>query len=307
MLYRLERNAAGFSVLELIIALTITLAIGMAVFQLWTQNQNAFSDENLVVQAQAATRGTAMQIEQDLTMIGQGVPVYSSTFDPAPIEEVQPILSGSNGTSIYFRAGKSNVFTDVTTTPNIDLTMSTSTSLTVVNGSLFSNALGTTSPTGRFVYVWGQTSTGWGWVRAQLTSITTGANTISITPAQTGSSGNQGGFTRFTSKPTVSLEEGESFYLSGNTIVRGTVTDFTNATTPTFGTTQTIANNVTALTFTYYDKNNNVVTPNTLANRATITRVDVQVTAQTTRLLSNSIQPTFPALLRTNPRNLSMR
>jgi len=299
---RLERSAAGFSVLELIFALTITLVIGVTVFQLWSQNQNAFNDQNLVVQVEAAARGTAMQIEQDLTMIGQDVPVYSTTFDTTPIEAVQPILSGSNGSSIYFRAGKSNAFMDVTTAPNLDFTISTSRSLTVVNASLFSNALGTTNPTGRFVYFWGQTSTGWGWVRAQLTSITTASNTISVTPTQSGSSG-----VTFTKKPTVSLEEGESFYLSGNSIVRGTATDFTNVTTPTFGTTQTIANNITALTFAYYDKNNNVVNPNTLANRATITRVDVQVTSQTAHLLSNNIQPTFPSLVRTNPRNLSMR
>lgn len=55
------------------------------------------------------------------------------------------------------------------------------------------------------------------------------------------------------------------------------------------------------------DKNNNLVNPNTLADRATITRVDVQVTTQTARFLSNNIQPTFPGLVRTNPRNLNMR
>ena len=305
---RVERNTAGFGFLELMFALTIALAIGVTAFQLWTQNQNAFNDQNLVVQAQANTRGTAMQIEQDLTMIGQGVPVYSSTFDTTPIEAVQPILSGSNATAVYFRAGKTNAFTEVATTPNIDLTIGASTSLTVANASLFSNALGTSTPQGRFVYIWGQTSNGWGWVRAQLTSITTATNTISVTPAQTGTSGlDPNGFTRFTKKPTVSLEEGESFYLSGNSVVRGTVTDFTNPTTPEFGATKTIANNITALTFAYYDKNNNLVNPNTLADRATITRVDVQVTTQTARFLSNNIQPTFPGLVRTNPRNLNMR
>src|SRR5207245_2158755 len=82
---------------------------------------------------------------------------------------------------------------------------------------------------------------------------------------------------RFTKPPTVSLEEVVSFYLSGTTIKRATATNMTNEISPTWSAANEIGRNLRFLSFTYYDKYNNVVIPSSLANRRSVARVDVRI------------------------------
>lgn len=299
-------GARGFSLVEIIVALIITLGIGIIVFQLFHQNERVFRDQNLIVEMQQSARVVASQIADEVRMAGEGVPIYASTFDSANTEPVAAILATSTGDRIDFRAGLGDTETNVTTAAPIDLTLDASAALMVGNGSVLSTTLGTSTPAARFVYIWGPTSNSmWTWVRAELIHID--PTTLILIPRQGGDAGRTGDVIRFTQTPTVSLEQAVSFSLSGASIRRSTATGMTNQTNPTWSPANEIGRNFTSLVFTYYDKNNNVVTPNSLDHRLAIARVDVRVTAQTAEALSDGSRRVYPLSLRTIPRNVRVR
>lgn len=274
-------------------ALTMTLGIGMAVFQLFRQNEQVFRDQNLVIEMQQNARAVTSQLADEIRMAGQGVPIYAAMFDDAPGEATAAILASSTASRIDFRVGLSNVETDVSSPLPIDCVLGVSRTLSVGDGSGFSN--------GKFVYIWGPTGNStWSWARAELTSNT--PTSLTITPRQAGT-----GSIRFVQAPTVSLEEAVSYQWSGTTIRRATATDMTDPNSPTWSAANEIGRNFTSLTFTYYDRNNRVVVPGSLADRISIARVDLRLVAQPSDSLSNGSRPIYPISLRTIPRNLRIR
>jgi len=297
----MNQGSKGFSLIELLMALTITMGVGMAVFQLFRQNEQVFRDQNLMIEMQQAVRAVASQIGDEVRMAGQGVPIYASRFDSTPGEATAAILPSSSSSRIDFRAGLSNVETHVTSPLPIDCDPGVSRTLSVGDVFPFSNALGTNTPAGKFVYVWGPTGTStWTWVRAELNGI--GSGTLTVTPRQAGSPA-----VRFTQPPTVSLEEAVSFQLSGTAIRRATATDMTDPTTPTWAAANEIGRNFQSLVFTYYDRKNLVVIPGSLAARLSIARIDVGLAVQPSNFLSNGKRPIYSISLRTIPRNLRIR
>jgi len=180
------------------------------------------------------------------------------------------VLPASTNSRIDFRAGLSDAESAVTGVPPLDVTLNLQSTVSVNDGSAFSAALGTTLPSGKFIYLWGAASNStWTWVRAELNAVTSAS--LTITPRQTSNTNNT---IRFIRLPTVTLEIGKNF---------------------------------TALNFTYFDSSGNVVDPTSLANRISIARVDVQLTVQTADRLSTGRQPTHSLKLRTIPRNLQLR
>lgn len=305
--------------IELLMAMAITLGIGMIVFQLFQQNEKVFNDQNLVVEMQQTARVAASQIGDEIRMAGQGVAVYASTFDSAVAEGAAVVLNGSTASRLNVRAGISGAETNVTTATPVVFTLGTSRTITVNTASLFSDALGSTSPTDRYVYIWGPVAnSAWSWVRAELTQIVTGTNTLTLTPSTAGSSGRTAGANAtlndgddvitFTSAPTISLEEAVAYYLQNGSIMRATATNMDDATTPTWGAGQEIGRNVTGMTFTYYDENNVAVTPDTLANRILVGRIDARVVVQTSSNLSaTGTRRTYALSARSLPRNARIR
>jgi hypothetical protein len=299
----MSSRSEGFSLIELLMALVTTLALGMMVFHLFHHNERVVRDQTLMMEMQQTARVVAAQIADEIRMAGQEVPVYSSHQDSVMSESVVAILATSTNSRIDFRAGLSNTETGVVGTPPLDLTLGMLRTLPVSDGAAFSTALGTTIPFGRFVYVWGPTSNStWAWIRAELSAIT--STTLTITPRQ---SSNMDSTIHFTRRPTVSLEEAVSIYLSSGSVRRATATDTTNPVSPAWSTANEIGKNFTSLNFTYYDRNDNVLPPTTLSNRTSIARIDVQLTVQTPTLLSNGIQPSYSLALRTIPRNVTLR
>ena len=293
----------GFSLIELLLTVAITLTLGMLLFHLFQYNERVIRDQTAVMEMQQTARVVAAQIVDELRMAGQEVPVYSSNWDSTMSEAVAVILPTSTNTRIDFRAGLSNTETAVTGPPALDLNLYVTRSLSVSDGSAFSTTLGTTLPNGRFVYIWGPTSnSSWAWVRARLINIT--STTLTVTPEQ---SSNMNSITHFTGLPTISLEEAVSIYFAGNSIRRATGTDMTKPAAPWWSPSNEIGPNCAYLNFTYYDKNNNVVAPTILTNRNSIVRVDMQLTVQTASILSNGTQPAYSLALRTIPRNLALR
>lgn len=314
----MQNRPQGFSLIELIMAMTITVAIGMFVFQLFKQNEKVFNDQDLVIEMQQTARVVASQIADEIRMAGQGVPVFASTYDSADNEATAIFLSGSGSDTMNFRAVLSNTETNVTTATPLASTLGISRTLTVGSASLFSNTLGTTAPTGKYVYIWGPADNSmWTWVRAHLTGISTSTNTVTITPTSGGTAGRTAGANEilgdsddvitFTAAPAVTLEEGVSFYLEGGSVKRATAAGMAAETSPAWSSGQEIGRNVTSLAFTYYDRNNNAITPNTLANRSHVARVDVKVVVEASAEFSNGARQTYALSVRSIPRSSRMR
>jgi hypothetical protein len=87
--------------------------------------------------------------------------------------------------------------------------------------------------------------------------------------------------------------------------MRGTTSNFNSLTAPTF-TEQTIGTNFTTLTFSYFDAAGSSVSPTTLALRSTISRVDINVGAETSGTLSIGTLDNYGITLSVYPRNLAV-
>src|SRR5262245_45337959 len=83
-----SRLVRGVSILELIIALTITLVIGLAGFQMFRQNERLFLDQNQVSETQQNLRAVLFQINDDIERAGEGVPLYAASFDSTANESL---------------------------------------------------------------------------------------------------------------------------------------------------------------------------------------------------------------------------
>jgi prepilin-type N-terminal cleavage/methylation domain-containing protein len=288
-------RSKGFSLIELMVALTVALGLATMTFQLFHQNERVIRDQNLIMEMQQTARVVASQISDEVRMAGQGVPVYASTFDTVPSEAVAVILGSSNANRIEFRSGLSNVETAIGSSGPVDFNIGASRSISVTSTAGFT--------VGKFVYISGAAANStWTWVRAELTVVSSA--TLTVIPRNTGTADTT---VHFVSPPTVTLEEAVSIYLSSGNIRRATASNMNNPGSPTWSAANEIGKNISALTFIYYDAGGNVVQPSSLANRTLITRVDIQLSVVTAGPLSNGSRPTYSLTLRTIPRNVRLR
>src|SRR5262245_40242181 len=114
------KRTNGFSLAELLIALTIAAGLSMMMFQLFHQNERVIRDQTIVMEMQQTARIVISQIADELRMAGQGVPVYASSLDVAPSEAIAVFLDSSGANRIDFRAGLSNVVTGAANMPPLD-------------------------------------------------------------------------------------------------------------------------------------------------------------------------------------------
>jgi prepilin-type N-terminal cleavage/methylation domain-containing protein len=288
-------DSKGFSLIELLVALTVALTLATMTFQLFHQNERVIRDQTLIMEMQQTARIVASQIADEIRMGGQGVPIYASRFDTAPSEATAVILASSNATRIDFRAGLSNVDTAIASGGPIDFSIGVPRSVSVASTAGFA--------AGKFVYISGAaTSSTWTWTRAELLSVS--SNTLTFIPRNAGTADTT---IHFLSSPTATLEEVVSIYLSGGSVRRATASNTSNPATPLWSAANEIGRNFTALTFTYYDALGNVVQPTSLTNRLAITRVDLQLTVTAAGPLSNGSRPTYSLSLRTIARNALLR
>ena len=80
----MTERQTGFSLIEVLVALSIVLCLSTMMFQLFHQNERVIRDQTLIMEMQQTARIVASQIADEIRMAGQGVPVYSSTFDAVP-------------------------------------------------------------------------------------------------------------------------------------------------------------------------------------------------------------------------------
>jgi len=283
---------AGFSLAELLTATMVASLLAAMMFQLFHQNERVLRDQTLIMEMQQTTRIVASQIADEIRMAGQGVPVYSASFDSAPSEAAAVFLSSSTINRIDFRAGFSNVEAASTMTVPADFSLGVSRTIPVAD----TNGLAA----GRYVYLSAPSS--WTWLRAEITSV--GAFSLTVTPRDWG---NSNATVHFTARPAVDLEEAVSIYLSGGIVRRAAASSTTNASNPVWGAANEIGRNVTKLVFTYYDRAGNAIQPTTLSNRVAIARVDFELTAETAAPLSNGTRPKYSLAMRALARNQKLR
>jgi prepilin-type N-terminal cleavage/methylation domain-containing protein len=289
------RQKKGFSLIELLVALIVVLVLSTMMFQLFHQNERVIRDQTLIMEMQQTARIVASQIADEIRMAGQGVPVYAARFDAVPSEAVAVILASSNANRIDFRAGLSNVETTTASTGPMDFTASVSRNVLVAGTPGF--------VAGRFVYIFGPgASPGWVWLRAEMTSVS--STMLTVTPRDTGTSGTT---IHLAAAPTIALEEAVSIYLSGGSVRRATAVNTRDPLNPEWSPANEIGRHFTALVFTYYDTNGNVVQPASLPERTAIARVDIHLTVEVANQLSNGTRPRYSLALRTIPRNVQVR
>ena len=292
----LTKGSPGFSLLELMFAMSITMGVGLVVFNLFVQNEQVFREQNLTLELQQSARAIASMMTDEIRLAGQGVPAYAASVDTAVSEASQTFISGTNASTIVFRSGFQNATAVVTDNPPTTFTVGNHAHIEVVDVTAINSIVGANS--NRFLYLWGATLTGWTWVRAEITAIDTSDDEFEVTPRQIGG---QGG--TFQVKPTLSLEQAVAYRLSSGNIQRGISGDFATLTAPDL-TWETLGTNFTGLAFTYYDESGSTVAVNTLADRASIRRVDVTLAAQTASVLPTTGQVgTFAITLTVYPRN----
>jgi prepilin-type N-terminal cleavage/methylation domain-containing protein len=299
----------GFTLLEVLISISITLVIGVALFQLFQQNERVFNDQNLVTEMQQGARAAIFQAADEIRMAGQGIPTYADTYSETRGEESIAILAGSSATRINFRAGLAPAESVVIAPTPIAFSVGSPMTVTLDDASGLYNAIGG-GPAGRFVYLWGASDTmGWLWVRALINSVTLSIRSVRLTPFSAGPIGNTGSTVQFPAFPTMSLEEAIAIYQDSATgsLRRTTATNMSDPIHPTWAPANELSSNVTDFQLDYFDRFGNIVIPDTLSNRARIERVNIRLSVQTAQELRNHSRPTFAVSVRTNIRSARIR
>ena len=294
-----RRHHSGFSLLELSIAMAITVGMGAVVFTLLFQNQNLFRDRNLTIEMQQSARAVASMMADEIRMAGQGVPAFAASMDTTAVESVQTFLNGTDAGTIVFRAGIRNGTAAITSPPPLAYMVQTPTTVAVDDVDAISRIVG--ENTDRFVFLWGQTAGSWTWVRARIDAIDRRADIVALTPVAIA-----GGGGRFPRVPNIQAEEALAYRLNSGNIQRATSGAFTTPTAPALRY-ATVGGNFTALSFVYRDISNNVVTVTNLDDRAAIRRVDFTLAAQTAEALpSTGDFGTFQIEMTVYPRNIQL-
>jgi len=300
----------GFSLVELLTALAITLGIAAVVFHLFRQNERVFHEQSMILEMEQSARAVASQIADEVRMAGQGTPV--TVEDAAVSEAVVAVLRGSSSSRISLRAGLSNIESTVASPLPANFMLGAALSVSATNASVFSDVIGAI-PSGRYVYLWGPGSS-WGWVRAAVQSITPSSRTLHLVvadaggtrlPGPDGAAGTPDDVTQFTTPPAISLEEAVTIFYdpASRTVKRAAAANMTDPANPAWGPANDLAMNVVSLTFSYYDKQDNLLTPDTLVNRASIAWVEAAIAVQTSETFKNGARPSFTLTVRSFPRN----
>lgn len=276
------RAPRGFSLIELIIATALTLALGAAVFQLFHQNEKVFRDQTLILEMQQTARMANTAMADDIRRAGQAIPPGLADI----------LLPGSGASRLNFRAGFSARETVVTAAVPFSLSVGTAASIPVEDTAGFS--------TSRQVFVW----SGDLWARATVDSVYTSTRSLLITPLAASAPS-----IVFMSPAVVSLDEAVAIYrdTSTNGIRRTTATNTENPADPSWAPANELASNVTGLTFLYYDAEGTLLDPSSSDFNGRVAAIESLVTVRPSSSLSNGSLPTFSLSIRSIPRNLSYR
>jgi hypothetical protein len=294
-----QAGERGFSLVGMLMAMVITMVVGLSAFQLFVQNERVFRDQNLILDMHQGVRAVASMMADELRMSRQGVPAYAASLEGNTQEGSQTFLNGSDASTVRFRSSIHSASALVQNTLPLSYTIGSTAVLSVDDADAVFALVGT--ETTRFVYMWGPSASAWTWLRARITSVNPITDTITVVPAQMSS---LGGLIDW--DPYLVVEEAVAYRLNGTDVERATSNDFTAMTAPGLAY-EVVGENFTGLTFTYYDASDNVVNPTSLANRSLIRRVDFTLSAQTAEpLASTGNMGTYAVSMSVYPRNVAL-
>src|SRR5262245_19274060 len=113
----------GFSLIEVLVALSVTMLLASMMFRLFHQNERVLRDQTLIMEMQQTARIVIAQIADEIRMAGQGVPLYATASDAGLSEATAVVLASSSASRIDFRTGLSNV--ETTTAGPADFSLNT--------------------------------------------------------------------------------------------------------------------------------------------------------------------------------------
>jgi prepilin-type N-terminal cleavage/methylation domain-containing protein len=268
MRVRLDNRRSGFSLIETLVAVSITACLAAICFHLFHQNERIFRDHSLILEMQQTARVVVSQVADDIRLAGQGLP-----YD---VPEV--ILPGSGRARLNIRTSTSAVESVVLSPPSTPVDSLVPLTLPVDStAGLFS---------GRQAYLWNDE----GWARSTIDAVSGSARTIRLTPTSVSRIP-----LHFTTAPAISPDEAAAIYWEpvAMTIRRTTSTNTEDPSSPLWGPANELATNVTDLSYLYFDSENTEVVPATAELRARIVAVEVRVTVRTTAAVSDGTRRFF--------------
>lgn len=304
-----SRSEGGFSLLELMVAALLFLVISSSVYVLFSRSQKAFVSQEDLVAAQQNARAAMDYVTEAISQAGYGVAtpqVYATIVQADPTSNL-PTSDGN--TSAFADFGSFNATNTPVDATHIFLKGCFSKTFgALTNPFLIPTGSLTFPPTSMTVGVSplsGSFSVGdqvmlydvdpgsiffpFTWIYGTISSVTTPAGTppvqnlgLSMTDGTAPGTGPYGGYT-VTQGTLIYKIETRSFRLNGNALE---VSDNNNPY-------ETLIDHVSALTFHYYDSTGTEITPpiSTLAARASIQKVLIQITAQSVKNDMQSGQP----------------
>jgi len=272
----------GFSLLETLIAMALTLGVGAVAFQLFHQDEQIFRDQILILEMQQTARMLLSQIEDDIRIAGQCLPPGSGSI----------VLPGSSATTLLLRGSFTAIERQTTTTLPFDIVVGTPGSLRVEQTTGFS--------TGREIYVW----IGAQWIRATILSVSGPAKTLSILPTQGSAS-----IVTFNDSPVAANDEGIAILYDANKklVRRATSQNTMDPENPAWGPANEVATNVIELSFRYFDELGNLLDMEAAGSVERILSVEVWIRVQSAEVLTNGTRPIHTMVLRVTSRNAALR
>lgn len=273
---------SGFSLLELVIAIALTIGTGAVAFQLFHQNERVFRDQILIVEMQQAARMLATQIADDVRLAGQGVPPGVGAF----------VLPGSGAAKINLRESFSTIETLVTTPVPFTVKQGIPITLRVEKTSGFS--------AGREIFVWNAAQ----WLRATVLSVSGPGKSIQFLPKVVPSS-----TLVFGTPPAAALDEAVAlFHDPGNKSVRrATSTNTSDPEHPQWSPANELAANVTWLSFLYFDEEGIPIEMKSAGDGDRVAVIEARIRVQTAERLSDGTLQSFTLSVRASPRNGQLR
>ena len=281
------KRSAGFSLIETLVSVAVTLGVGGALFQLFVQNERVFRDQQLMLEMHQSVRAVASMIAGEVRAAGQGVPGFAASHENDGLSEsVQAFLAGTSPEELKMRVQLSEP-DSVLGQPGFFEAGQTIGVRIQGSGALVP---------GDHVFFWGPTGLTWTWVRARVDAFAAPSD-LQVTPVAVGLEG--GGFTR---PPRVSLEDAVSYRLSGSSVLRGELLELAADGTSRFRE-SSIGEYFTALDFVYYDRSGAAVGPASPAGRSAIHRVGFLLEAETSGPLADGRPRTYALTTTVGSRN----
>ena len=277
-----QNSEKGFSLLELLAAMTVMLCTTAAAFALFHRSERLFHDHAIFVEMQQTARLVVSQVLDDVRMAGQAI--------PRGLTDV--ILVGSGGSRLNIRMGYTVTESAVTSALPLSLTLGVPFTVAVDSTSGFS--------ANRQAFVWSDTD----WARITINSVSGSAKTVRGTPVFLSKSPMS-----FLVPPAISTDEAVSIYSDvGSQVVRRTTTTNTeNPDNPVWAPANELATHVTDLTFSYFDEAGLPVAVDTPEHRSRVAAIEVRVAVQASAPLRDGSRPTYSLSVRVSPRNLNLQ